>query len=228
MRSLLRVKQYHDEIEAFNRGLRRFLPPEVAELVKGDPSVLGVHRREIAVVFCALHGFAALAEQAEPEDVMAVLDDYHGALGALVHDAPGTLVRLTGDELMVMFNDPLPCADAAERAVRLAVAMRDRVWELAESWSRLGFDLQLAAGLALGHATIGRIGDERRWEYAPGRHGPDARRAPLRNRRPGPDPDRPARLRRHRVARDHQPARRTPPPRPRPPAPGPRPPRPRY
>jgi CheY-like chemotaxis protein len=167
VRSLLRVKQYHDEIEAFNRGLRRFLPPEVAELVKADPSVLGVHRREIAVVFCALHGFAALAEQAEPEDVMAVLDDYHGALGSLVHGAEGTLVRLTGDELMVMFNDPLPCVDAAERAVRLALAMRDRVWELAERWSRLGFDLQLAAGVALGHATIGRIGDERRWEYAP-------------------------------------------------------------
>ncbi len=98
---------------------------------------------------------------------MAVLDGYHEALGELVHAAEGTLVRLSGDELMVMFNDPLPCDDAAERAVRLAVAMRDRVWELAEGWSRLGFDLQLAGGLALGHATIGRIGFERRWEYAP-------------------------------------------------------------
>jgi adenylate cyclase len=167
VRSLLRVKRYHDEIEAFNRGLRRFLPPQVAELVKGDPSVLDVHRREIAVVLCALAGFAAFAEGAEPEDVMAVLDGYHGALGELVHDAEGTLVRLTGDELMIVFNDPLPCDDAAGRAVRLAVALRDRVWELAEGWSRLGFDLQLAAGVALGHATIGRIGFERRWEYAP-------------------------------------------------------------
>jgi adenylate cyclase len=167
VRSLVRVKRYHDEIEAFNRGLRRFLPPEVAELVKADPSVLGVHRREIAVVACALHGFAALAEQAEPEDVMRVLDAYHAALGELVERFEGTLVRLTADELMVVFNDPLPCEDAAARAVRLAVALRDCVWELAEGWSRLGFDLQLAAGLALGHATIGRIGFERRWEYAP-------------------------------------------------------------
>ncbi len=167
VRSLLRVKHYHDEVEAFNRGLRRFLPPQVAELVKGDPSVLLAHRREIAVVSCALHGFAALAEQAEPEDVMGVLDGYHEALGELVHAAEATLVRLSGDELMVMFNDPLPCDGPAERAVRLAIAMRDRVWELAEGWSRLGFDLQLAAGLALGHATIGRIGFERRWEYAP-------------------------------------------------------------
>jgi CheY-like chemotaxis protein len=167
VRSLLKVKRYQDEIEAFNRGLRRFLPSEVAELVKGDPSVLAAHRREIAVTFCALHGFAALAEEAEPEDVMGVLDSYHAALGDLIGAAEGTLVRLTADELMVVFNDPLPCDDPAARAVRLAVALRDRVWELAEGWSRLGFELQLAAGVALGHATIGRIGSEHRWEYGP-------------------------------------------------------------
>ena len=139
----------------------------MAELVKGDPSVLGVHRREIAVTFCALHGFAALAEQAEPEDVMGVLDSYHAALGELIEQAEGTLVRLTADELMIVFNDPLPCEEPAARAVRLAIALRDRVWELAEGWNRLGFELQLAAGVALGHATIGRIGFEHRWEYAP-------------------------------------------------------------
>ena len=98
---------------------------------------------------------------------MGVLDSYHAALGELFGAAEGTLVRLTADELMVVFNDPLPCEEPAARAVRLAVALRDRVWELAEGWNRLGFDLQLAAGLALGHATIGRIGFERRWEYAP-------------------------------------------------------------
>ena len=79
VRSLLRVKRYHDEIEALHGGLRRFLPPEVAELVKADPSVLEAHRREMAVLVCALDGFAAFAETAEPEDVMAVLDDYHAA-----------------------------------------------------------------------------------------------------------------------------------------------------
>ena len=158
--SLLRIKRYHD-------GLARFLPPEVAELVKGDPSVLESHRREIAVLFCALHGFAAFAESAAPEDVMAVLGTYHAALGADVSAAGGTLARLTGDGLMVVFNDPLPCADFAAVAARVALAARDRVWELAEGWTRLGFELSLAAGVALGHATIGRIGFERRWEYAP-------------------------------------------------------------
>ena len=167
VRSLLRLKRYHDEIEAFNRGLRSFLPPQVAELVKGDPSVLESHRREIAVLACSLHGFAAFAEGAEPEDVMAVLGAYHEALGSLVYDASGTLARLTGDGLLVVFNDPLPCDEPASVAVRLALAMRDRVWELAEEWSRRGFELSLACGIAQGHATIGRIGFERRWEYAP-------------------------------------------------------------
>src|ERR1700754_460355 len=127
VRSLLRIKRYHDEIEAFNRGLRRFLPSPVAELVKGDPSLLDAHRREIAVVCCALAGFAAFAEVAEPEDVMAVVNAYHEAVGTLVERFEGTLVRLAGDELMAVFNDPVACDDPAARAVRLAVAARDGV-----------------------------------------------------------------------------------------------------
>jgi class 3 adenylate cyclase len=129
--------------------------------------VLDAHRREIAVCACALAGFASFAERAEPEDVIAVLNGYHDALGGLVDASAGALVRLAGDELMVVFNDPAPCAEPAGAAVRLALALRDRVWELAEGWTRLGFDLQLAAGIALGHATVGRIGSEHRWEYAP-------------------------------------------------------------
>jgi CheY-like chemotaxis protein len=160
VRSLLRIKRYHD-------GLRRFLPPQVADLVSEDASVLQSHRREIAVLSVALHGFEAFAESAEPEDVMGVLDAYHGALGALIMAAGGTLARLSADRLLVMFNDPLPCAEPAVDAVRLALGLRDAVWSLAERWTSLGFTLQPACGVALGHATIGRIGFERRWEYAP-------------------------------------------------------------
>ena len=134
---------------------------------------------------------------------MGVLDSYHAALGELIGAAEGTLVRLTADELLVVFNDPLPCEEPAARAVRLAVALRDRVWELAEAWNRLGFELQLAAGVALGHATIGRIGSEHRWEYAPVGTGPDGGGAPVRERGGRADPDQPARLRGHRGPGDH-------------------------
>ena len=97
---------------------------------------------------------------------MAVLRDYHAALGDLVHRFEGTLERFTGDGLMVFFNDPLPCPDAPERAVRMAVAMRNRLDELAESWRRLGHDLDFGVGIAQGYATLGAIGFEGRSDYA--------------------------------------------------------------
>jgi adenylate cyclase len=192
VRSLLRIKDYHDTIEAqsaelaaWNRELeqrvaeqvdaiermsklRRFLSPQLAELVisSGDEAFLHSHRREITVVFADLRGFTNFAETGEPEDVMRVLGEYHAALGDLVHRYEGTLERFTGDGLMVFFNDPMDCPDAPERAVRMALAMRGRVAELAEGWSRKGYDLDFGVGIAQGHATLGRIGFEGRYDYA--------------------------------------------------------------
>ena len=206
VRSLLRVKRYHDTIEAqaaelaaFNRQLeervreqvdeldrlgrlRRFLSPQLAELVvsSGDDSFLESHRREITVVFCDLRGFTAFAETVEPEDVLHVLGEYHHALGDLVHRFEGTLERFTGDGLMVFFNDPLPCPDAPERAVRMAVAMRGRVTQLAEGWSRMGYDLHLGIGIAQGHATLGRDRLRRPLRLRRDRQRDEPRGAPVR------------------------------------------------
>jgi adenylate cyclase len=192
VRSLVRIKRYHDtiaeqaaELAAWNRELerrvdeqvealerlgrlRRFLSPQLAELVldSGDEGFLQSHRREITVVFCDLRGFTRFAETVEPEEVMHVLGEYHASLGELVHRFEGTLERFTGDGLMVFFNDPLPCHDPADRAVRMAVAMRDAVVELARRWSRRGHDLGFGVGIAHGHATLGRIGFEGRSDYA--------------------------------------------------------------
>jgi adenylate cyclase len=190
--SLARIKRYHDtitgqaaelaqwnaelearvntqlqELQRMNR-LRRFLSPQVAELVinSGDDSVLGSHRREIVVVFCDLRGFTAFAESSEPEEVMGVLREYHTALGELIFRYEGTLERFTGDGLMVFFNDPIPLDDPANRAVEMALAMRDRVATLVDSWSRLGHDLGFGVGVAQGFATLGRIGYEGRFDYA--------------------------------------------------------------
>ena len=147
--------------------LRRFLSPQLADLVvsSGDESFLDSHRRDITVVFCDLRAFTAFAETAEPEEVMGVLDDYFQALGDLVTRFEGTLERFTGDGLMVFFNDPLPCEDAPLRAVRMAVAMRNRIQGLAKGWARHGYDLALGVGVAQGYATLGRIGFEGRSDY---------------------------------------------------------------
>jgi adenylate cyclase len=160
-----RVAQQVTELERTNR-LRRFLSPELVELVVGDESLLASHRREIVVVFCDLRNFTPFAETSEPEEVMGVLAEYHASLGELVRDHGGTLERFTGDGIMVFFNDPVPHEDATERAVRFSLEARDRVRSLASTWHRLGHDLALGVGIAQGYATLGRIGWEGRSDYA--------------------------------------------------------------
>ena len=162
-----RVETQVEQIARIGR-LKRFLSPTVAELIvsEGDESILESHRREITVVFCDLRGFTAFAETVEPEDMMSVLRDYHGALGELVFHYEGTLERFTGDGLMVFFNDPVPCADGPARAVRMAVEMRTRIGDIARGWRKQGHVLGFGVGIAQGYATLGRVGFEGRSDYA--------------------------------------------------------------
>ena len=153
-------------LESLSR-LKRFFSPQLAEAIVtgGADDPLKTHRREVTVVFLDLHGFTAFAETAAPEDVMGVLREYHEAMGKLILAHEGTLERFTGDGMMIFFNDPVPVADAAERAVRMAVAMRDRVTALSSQWRKRGYELGLGIGIAQGYATIGAIGFEGRWDY---------------------------------------------------------------
>jgi class 3 adenylate cyclase/CheY-like chemotaxis protein len=162
-----RVAEQVDELERVGR-LRRFLAPQLAEAIvsAGDEAALASHRRQITVVFCDLRGFTAFAETAEPEEVMTVLSEYHAALGELIYRFGGTIEHFAGDGVMVFFNDPLPQSDHVERAVRMAVAMRERVGQLARGWRRQGHALDFGVGIALGYATLGRIGFEGRFDYA--------------------------------------------------------------
>ncbi len=184
VRSLLRIKELWDRVTELNRTLehrvaeqvtqlerlgrlKRFFSPQLAELiVAGDAEdPLKSHRREITVVFLDLRGFTAFAETAEPEEIMGVLHQYHAEMGRLVLEHEGTLERFTGDGMMIFFNDPVPVPNPAERALRMAVAMRDRVGDLAAGWRKLGYDLAFGVGIAQGYATIGAIGFEGRWDY---------------------------------------------------------------
>jgi class 3 adenylate cyclase len=184
VRSLLRIKELDDALTGLNRELeqrvteqvtqldrlgrlKRFFSPALAEaiLAGGADDPLKTHRREIAVVFLDLRGFTAFAETAEPEEVMGVLREYHAEMGRLILEHEGTLERFTGDGMMVFFNDPVPVPDAAARAVRMALAMRERVSEMIGKWRKQGFELDLGVGIAQGYATIGAIGFEGRMDY---------------------------------------------------------------
>jgi adenylate cyclase len=161
-----RVAEQVALVERLGR-LKRFFSPQLAELIVGggadDP--LRTHRRDVTVVFLDLRGFTAFAETSEPEEVMGVLKEYHAEIGKLILEHEGTLERFTGDGLMVFFNDPVPVPNAGERAVRMAVAMRDRTAQLVGKWRKLGYELALGVGIAQGYATIGAIGFEGRWDY---------------------------------------------------------------
>ena len=161
-----RVAAQLDEIEKVGR-LKRFLAPQLAEMIvsSGDEGILDSHRRDIVVVFCDLRGYTSFAETGEPEEVWAVLREFHAALGPLVSRFEGTLDHFSGDGLMVYFNDPLPCPDPAERAVRMSVEMRAAVGELMSGWRRRGFAIGFGIGVAQGYATLGRIGFAERVDY---------------------------------------------------------------
>jgi len=191
VRSLLRIKSLYDELlrqkselAELNRTLerrvddgvrqlekvsrlKRFFSPQLAELIVagGAEDPLKSHRREITVVFLDLRGFTSFTENAEPEDVMGVLGEYHAAIGKLVLEHEGTLERFTGDGIMVFFNDPVQVPDPALRAVKMALAMQREIRRLAEGWSRRGHALAMGVGIAQGFATIGGIGFPGRIDY---------------------------------------------------------------
>lgn len=163
-----RVAEQVSEIERMSR-LKRFLAPQVADVIAAageEKDVLASHRREVTVLFCDLRGFTAFTEAAEPDAVMTVLREFHQALGERIYHYEGTLERFAGDGLMTLFNDPLPCADHVERAAHLAVDMRSRIDALSKIWHERGHQLGFGIGIAVGQATLGRIGFDLRFDYA--------------------------------------------------------------
>jgi len=184
-----------EQVEELGRvgRLKRFLAPQLAELIvsQGDEKILESHRREIVVVFCDLRGYTAFTETAEPEEVLDFLREYHGALGPLVAQFEGTLDQFSGGGIMVFFNDPVPCPDPAERAVRMAVAMRKTAGTLISAWRRRGRVLGFGAGIAQSYATLGQIGFAERSGLHRDRHGVQSRGAALRRGQGRLDPRRP-------------------------------------
>ena len=162
-----RVEDQVGEIERVGR-LRRFLPPQVADLIvaSGTEKQLESHRQEIAALFCDLRGFTGFSESSDPEDVMALLREYHAAIGEIIIKYSGTLERYAGDGVMVIFNDPVPVPNPALQAVKMALDMRVTIGALVEKWRRLDHDLGFGIGIAHGFATLGTIGFEGRFDYA--------------------------------------------------------------
>jgi DNA-binding response OmpR family regulator len=192
IRSLLRIKRYHDTIKAqaaelleLNRTLeervrtqveelerlrrlQRFLSPQLADAIvsSGDESILSSHRREVAMFFADLRGWTSFVDTVEPEELMRVLGEFHSTIGGLVRRFDATVGFLEGDGIQLFFNDPIEIPDAALRAVRLGCALREEMAKLTPRWRKRGYDLDFGAGIALGYATCGEVGFEGRSDYA--------------------------------------------------------------
>ena len=192
VRSLLRIKRYHDtikeqaaqlhelnqtleervtrQVEELERlrQLQRFLSPQLADAIvsSGDDSILRTHRREVAMLFCDLRGYASFAEAVEPEELISVLGQFHTAVGQLVEEFEATVGFLAGDGIQVFFNDPIEVPDPALRAVRMGCALREDMAELIAGWRKRGYDLDFGVGIAFGYATCGEVGFESRSDYA--------------------------------------------------------------
>jgi adenylate cyclase len=190
VRSLLRIKEYHDtiqrqaaELAEWNRTLeervtaqvaqlegldrlRRYFSAPVADAIMSDGSqMLEPHRRDVTILFCDLRGFTAFSATAEPEDVMGALSQFYEAVGQLILRYEATLEQFAGDSIMAIFNDPVPCAEHTATAVRMALEIRERMRPLHDNWGRIGFDLDAGIGIAQGFATLGRVGFEGRFDY---------------------------------------------------------------
>lgn len=161
-----KVRHQVDELEKVGR-LRRFLSPQVADLVvsSGNEQHLQGHRQQIATLFCDLRGFTRFSEQAEPEEAMNVLQQYHEMMGRLIFQWGGTIEHRAGDGIMVIFNDPIPCDDPAATAITLAVKMREAMQAQISDWRRLGYQLGFGVGVTVGYATLGLVGYEGRFDY---------------------------------------------------------------
>jgi adenylate cyclase len=153
-------------VEQQRAELARFAPQVASLLTTEDGErLLAGHRREITALFSDLRGFTAFAETAEPEEVLGVLREYHAAVGEVSLEQGGTIEHFAGDGLMVFFNDPAPLTDHPAAAVRAALDLRGRFTMMAERWRKRGYELGLGIGVALGYATLGRIGFEGRYDY---------------------------------------------------------------
>lgn len=161
-----RVEEQVARIEKLDR-LRRFLSPQVAELIinAGEENILASHRRDVTALFCDLRGFTSFSEQVEPEVAMEVLRHYHLKLDRLINKYNGMIDHRAGDGVLVIFNDPVPCDAPTEATLQLALEMRTRIRELAQDWKTRGYDLGFGIGIASGYATLGVIGAEGRFDY---------------------------------------------------------------
>jgi PAS domain S-box-containing protein len=154
------------KLESRFRLFQRYLSPTVIERLPDDPGELelGGIRQQVACLFADLRGFVNFSMRHPPESLVETLNEYLGVGATAILDEEGTLDKFVGDEVVAFFNAPLPQDDYALRAVRAALAIRERTLQLHEHLAP-GDQLAYGVGISVGEAIVGNIGTPQRLDY---------------------------------------------------------------
>jgi adenylate cyclase len=155
----------HREIK---RAFAKFLPPDVVEKIAADRGLQRrVDRRELSILFADVRGFTTLSERHGPEAIVDLLNQLFAVMIEVIFRHGGTLDKFLGDGLMAFFGAPIPQADHAARACRVAIEMQDHLGRLNAVWDARGRPtLTIGIGIHSGMTVVGFVGDvERRLEY---------------------------------------------------------------
>lgn len=151
------------------RVLGRSLDPHILEALLAHPeeAILKGERETLTVLYADLRGSTALAERTDPETLVEFMNAYLGEMTEVILSFEGTLDKFVGDEVMALFNAPLPQPDHALRAVRVGLAMQERYAQLLARWqAERGVGAEgIGVGMATGEAIVGEIGCEKRTDY---------------------------------------------------------------
>lgn len=139
-------------------GFQSYLPEELAAKARAAQWIEG-ERRQVTVLFADLSGFTAISERADPEIIRAFQHDLFRELARIIYQYEGFVEKFVGDAVLAIFGAPLAHEDDAERALRVALAMRERMAALNRRWAdRLGAPVTLHVGVNTGDVVAGEIG----------------------------------------------------------------------
>jgi adenylate cyclase len=156
----------------FIRGaFGKYVSPDVVAEIAEDPESLklGGQKRELSILFSDLAGFTDLSESLDPQELLALLNEYLTEMTALVMDEGGTLDKYIGDAIMAFWNAPQDQPDHADRALRCAIRMQRRMDELNARWAAEGKQSDpfvVRIGLNTGTVVVGNVGGEDRFDYS--------------------------------------------------------------
>lgn len=153
------------QTENIRAAFERYVAPSVVDRVLQNPDLmrLGGQRREISVFFADVRGFTTFSEQAEPEGVLTLLNEYFKLATNIIFSREGTLDKFQGDAVMAFFNAPEDQPDHAYRAADAAMALQRAVAE--RNLSLDGEALTFGVGVHLGEVVVGNVGTDRAMNY---------------------------------------------------------------